>query len=167
LNKKGVKKMNSLKRHIHYMNEVAKYETILKPYLSQFFKTFEGKKVLTADNRLIAKIKLDYPEYKPEPFENEKTEVHYITTREQRGVLACKVSLIFWGEGYTHYEEDYLRLYHLENNILTTPIDDEIVFINPEEEIQKIRQYKKLSEEAHNIKRTIKVPESIYKYIQF
>jgi len=159
--------MDNIRKRIHYINEVAKYETILKPYLSQFFKPFEGKKVLTADNELIAKIKLDYPEYNPEPFGDEKTEVQYIITRGGWDVLMCEISLVFFGRGNAHYERDYIRLYNLKNNILTIPIDDKIIFINPDEEIQKIKEYKKLIKEAYNIKKTIKISEDIYKYTEF
>jgi len=156
--------MNNIRKRIHYINEVAKYETILKPYLSQLFKQFEGKKVLNADNELITKIKLDYPEYNPQPFGDEKTGVQYIITRGGWDVLMCEISLVFFCKGNAHYERDYIRLYQLKDNIITTPIDDKIIFINPDEEIKKIREYKRLSEAAYNIKTKIKVPEEVYRY---
>jgi len=157
--------MENLKKSVHYINQVSKCKTVLKPFLLEFFKQYEGKKIINANGYLTTKITINYPNFQPQPYEGEKAEIQYLITRQSGNVLVCDISLVFWiVDKSAHFERGTLYLYKVHDGILESPLDDEIEYIDAEEEIKKVRQYKQLSEEAYNIKTKIKVPEEVYRY---
>lgn len=140
---------------------------------------FVGKKIFTLKGKAKT-FNISFTGLQPQPVvKGDTATLHLCYLTEGYNNLILKMKICLNGGSYEkrtyycQYFEQEINLGEVKNSVLVSVKNlediiktyelDEIVSID--EEIEKIKKYKELSDQLNEVKRSIKIPENIYKYM--
>jgi hypothetical protein len=164
----------TIPEHVHILNESIRLKNLIIESLPKQFEPFLNQKIVKVDGGLIEKFKksITFPDFVPVSITGGIAKLHYCLIKTSYSSFYVEFSICFHGGSYDdnsyycHYESDSIYLGTVNNQILQKIDKFELLpSIDAEKEIEKIKQFKELEQKTNDLKRSINVPESIYKYL--
>ena len=160
--------------HVHMLNESIRLKNLIIESLPKQLEPFLNQKIAKVGGGLIEKFRksITFPDFVPVPISGGFAVLHYCLIKPSYSSLYVEFSISFTGGSYDnnsyycHYESNSIYLGTVNNQTLEKINNFELLpSIDAEKEIEEINQLKELEQKIDNLKRSINVSESIYKYL--
>ena len=162
----------NLKQHIHFENEVIKYENILAASLPDQLKPFLNQKIVKVTNELTQKVNsaIIIPEFNPSPLPQGFASSQGAYFQIYDYSVSIRFKICFYGGKYEDrtyycmYKDGSCYLGDLDKQVLTKIYDlKPKALIDEAKTLENINKYHALIAKADKVKDLIKLDFNLYK----